>query len=154
MDHWDEIRKLIVARRADRLAEKVTALDHEGRKEVAARLPELLKELRGRFDRWDDGLALLRATGVVPPRHDPLVAGWVDREPSRLGADPLLDHLLPRLFEAEGVGRVLQWERACRWSTRCSAFPGTGPGPSTSNGGPRCCPRTARSPPRTSCRTC
>ncbi|GAB2469045.1 hypothetical protein GCM10027187_41430 [Streptosporangium sandarakinum] len=190
MDHWGEIRKLIERRQADRLAEKVRTLDGEGRKEVAARLPELLKELRGRFDRWDDGLvdygpalrvtgaatiggaaavaawlyrrdfaprwagldndvdlvlavladrpaawradlaerlvlrlrasddrgmalalALLRQTGIEPPPHDPLVAGWADRVPSDLGADPLLDHLLPRLFEAAGVGRVLQWEK-------------------------------------------
>ncbi|MEU8102947.1 DUF6493 family protein [Nonomuraea muscovyensis] len=189
MDHWGTVRELIEARRADRLAEVVRALDDEGRKEVAARLPALLKELRGRFDRWDDGLvayagvlrvagagalggaaavaswlyrrdfapqwagpdddvdlvsavladrpaawradlaerlvlrmrvsddrgmalalALLRETGVAPPPHDPLVAGWVNRRPSRLRNDPLLDHLLPRLFEAEGVGRVLQWE--------------------------------------------
>ncbi|MFF4615842.1 hypothetical protein [Nonomuraea jabiensis] len=53
MDRWGEIEKLIVARRADRLAGRVKALDEQGRKEVAARLPELLKELRGRFDRWD-----------------------------------------------------------------------------------------------------
>ncbi|WP_405085889.1 DUF6493 family protein [Microbispora sp. NBC_01389] len=188
-DHWGEIRKLIVTRRADRLAERVRTLGDEGRKEVAARLPELLKELRG-VDRWDDGLsgyrvglrvagagclggaaavaswlyrrdlaprwggadndvdlilavladrpaawradlaerlvlrlraaddrgvelalALLRETGIEPPPHDPLVAGWADRGPARLGEDPLLDHLLPRLFEAEGVGRTLQWDR-------------------------------------------
>ncbi|MFF5207546.1 DUF6493 family protein [Streptosporangium sp. NPDC000396] len=194
MDHWGEIRKLIEARHADRLAKKVKALDHESRKEVAARLPELLKELQGRFDPWDDGLvdygvalrvagaatfggaaavaswlyrrdfapqwagpdndadlilavladrpaawradlaerlvlrmrvfddrgmalalALLRETGIEPPPHDPLVAGWVDREPSRLGDDPLLDHLLPRLFEAEGVGRMLQREPLEGW---------------------------------------
>ncbi|WP_431912866.1 DUF6493 family protein [Nonomuraea jabiensis] len=194
MDHWGEIEKLIVARRADRLAERVRALDEQGRKEVAARLPELLKELRGRFGRWDDGLtdygsalrvagaatfggaaavaswlyrrdfapqwdgpdtdvalvlavladrpaawradlaerlvlrmrvpddrgmelalALLRETGIEPPPHEPLVAGWVSREPPRsLSDDPLLDHLLPRLFEAQGVGRALQWEKEPR----------------------------------------
>ncbi|MFI7226461.1 DUF6493 family protein [Nonomuraea angiospora] len=192
MDHWGEIEKLIVACQADRLAERVKGLDEQARKDVAARLPELLKELRARFDRWDDGLvahgsalrvagagtlggaaavaswlyrrdfapqwdgpdsdvdlvlgvladrpaawradlaerlvlrmrvpddrgmalalALLRETGIEPPPHDPLVAGWVSGEPrSSLSADPLLDHLLPRLFEAEGVGRVLQWEKA------------------------------------------
>ncbi|MEU6742284.1 DUF7824 domain-containing protein [Streptosporangium sandarakinum] len=190
MDHWGEIRRLIERRQADRLAKKVRTLDGEGRKEIAARLPELLKELRGRFGRWDGGLAghgpalrvagaatiggaaavaswlyrrdfaprwadpdndvylvltvladrpaawradlaerlvlrlrasddrgmalalaLLRQTGIEPPPHDPLVAGWADRVPSDLGADPLLDHLLPRLFEAAGVGRVLQWEK-------------------------------------------
>ncbi|MFB9631926.1 DUF7824 domain-containing protein [Nonomuraea helvata] len=190
MDHWSGTRKLIEARQADRLAEELKALDDEGRKEIAARLPALLKELRGRFDQWDDGLvdyapvlrvagaatfggaaavaswlyrrdfaprwagpdndvdlvlavlsgrpaawradlaerlvlrmrtaddrgmdlalALLRETGIEPPPHDPLVAGWLSRPPSGLGDDPLLDHLLPRLFEAEGAGRVLQWER-------------------------------------------
>ncbi|MEV0147923.1 MULTISPECIES: DUF6493 family protein [unclassified Nonomuraea] len=190
MDHWDEIRKLIEKRHADRLAERVKALDGAARTDVAARLPALRKELRGWFDQWDDGLvdyapvlrvagaatfggaaavaswlyrrdfapqwagpdndvdlvlaviadrpaawradlaerlvlrmrvpddrgmalalALLRETGVEPPPHDPLVAGWVERGPSRLGDDPLLDHLLPRLFEAQGVGRALQWEK-------------------------------------------
>ncbi|RVX46799.1 hypothetical protein EDD27_9703 [Nonomuraea polychroma] len=190
MDHWGEIKKLIETRHADRLAEVLKALDDQARKEVAARLPELLKELRARFDRWDDGLvhygivlrvagaatfggaaavvswlyrrdfapqwdgpdgdvdlilaviadrpaawradlaerlvlrmrvaddrgmpltlALLRETGIEPPPHDPLVAGWVSQWPTRLGDDPLLDHLVPRLFEAQGVGRMLQWER-------------------------------------------
>ncbi|MFG6195636.1 hypothetical protein [Nonomuraea sp. JJY05] len=32
-----------MARQADRLAERVKALDEQGRKEVAARLPELLE---------------------------------------------------------------------------------------------------------------
>ncbi|MGW6498820.1 hypothetical protein [Nonomuraea angiospora] len=55
-------------------------------------------------------LAMLRRTGVVPPEHDPLVVAWVRRPPVR--EDPLLDHLLPRLFEAEGVGAALRGERA------------------------------------------
>ncbi|MCK2218669.1 DUF6493 family protein [Actinomadura sp. ATCC 31491] len=190
MDHWGEIRKLIEARHAERLTERLETLGEDDRKEVAARLPELLKELRGRFDRWDDGLvdyavvlrvagaatlggaaavaswlyrreyaprwagadndvdlvlrvlagrpaawradlagrlvlrlrraddrgmalalALLRETGVTPPPHDVLVAGWVSTPPAAgLRDDPLLDQLLPRLFEAEGVGRALQWE--------------------------------------------
>ncbi|WP_188197801.1 DUF7824 domain-containing protein [Nonomuraea sp. SYSU D8015] len=207
MDHWGEIRKLIEARRADRLTDMVKGLGDAGRKEVAARLPELLKELRGRFDRWDDGLvdysvvlrvagaatfggaaavaswlyrrdfapqwagpdndvdlilavladrpaawradlaerlvlrmrvaddrgmalalALLRETGIEPPPHDPLVAGWVSVGPSRLGEDPLVDHLVPRLFEAEGVGRVLQWERDPRqgWLRALPALAETG----------------------------
>ncbi|MEU4577650.1 DUF6493 family protein [Nonomuraea sp. NPDC023979] len=189
MDHWGEIRKLIEARRPDRVAEKVAALDGAARQDVAARLPGLLKELRGRFDRWDDGLigyaaalrvagaatiggaaavaawllrrdftprwgraepgtrlvlavladrpaawradlaerlalrvragdeagaalalAVLGETGIEPPHHDPLVAAWVTRGADGLADDPLLDHLLPRLFEATGVGRALQWD--------------------------------------------
>ncbi|MFG1611334.1 DUF6493 family protein [Nonomuraea wenchangensis] len=61
-------------------------------------------------------LAMLRHTGVTPPVHDPLVVEWVIRPPTadRLRRDPLLGHLLPRLFEAEGVGRALRDERGDR----------------------------------------
>ncbi|MFB9469400.1 DUF6493 family protein [Nonomuraea salmonea] len=190
MDHEDEIRKLIWQRHADRLAERVKALDEPARKRVAAELPQLLKELTATFSRWEsDGLtdfgpalrvagaatlggaaavaswlyrrafapqwagpdndvdlvlaviadrpaawradlaerltlrlrtaddrgmrlalALLRETGIEPPPHDVLVAGWVSEPPTGLADDPLLDHLLPRLFEAQGVGRELQWQ--------------------------------------------
>ncbi|MBN6052438.1 hypothetical protein JYK22_10890, partial [Nonomuraea sp. RK-328] len=54
-------------------------------------------------------LALLRRTGATPPAHDPLVVGWARQVP-RPG-DPLTRHLVPRLFEAEGVGRVLRDDR-------------------------------------------
>ncbi|WP_043639126.1 DUF7824 domain-containing protein [Nonomuraea candida] len=59
-------------------------------------------------------LSLLRRSGAVPPGHDPLVVAWAARPPlaAGLAGDPLLDHLLPRLFEAEGVGRALRDERA------------------------------------------
>ncbi|WP_433147555.1 DUF6493 family protein [Actinomadura nitritigenes] len=52
-------------------------------------------------------LALLRATGAEPPEHDPLVVGWAASAPPRT-RDPLLPVLLPRIFEAEGVGRELR----------------------------------------------
>ncbi|MET9340878.1 hypothetical protein [Nonomuraea sp. NPDC003804] len=55
-------------------------------------------------------LALLRSTGAPPPEHDPLVVAWVS-EGVRPRADPLWPALLPRMFEAEGVGRVLRHER-------------------------------------------
>lgn len=59
-------------------------------------------------------LTLLRRTGVTPPQHDPLVAAWVAVPPSAsaLRGDPLLDTLLPRIFEAQGVGRALREERS------------------------------------------
>ncbi|MGW0197461.1 hypothetical protein, partial [Nonomuraea sp. NPDC003201] len=83
MDHCGEIEKLIVARQADRLAEQVKALDEQGRKEVAARLPELLKELRARFDRWDDGLvaygSALRVAGAATFGGAAAVASWLYR---------------------------------------------------------------------------
>ncbi|MDF5755747.1 DUF6493 family protein [Spongiactinospora sp. TRM90649] len=56
-------------------------------------------------------LAMLRHTGVTPPEHDPLVVAWVS-EGAAKASDPLARVLLPRLFEAEGVGRALQHERA------------------------------------------
>ncbi|MFD0477488.1 DUF6493 family protein [Nonomuraea thailandensis] len=59
-------------------------------------------------------LAMLRRSGATPPQHDPLVVAWATGTPiaAELRADPLLDHLLPRLFEAEGVGALLRDERA------------------------------------------
>ncbi|WP_431903146.1 hypothetical protein [Nonomuraea sp. bgisy101] len=57
---------------------------------------------------------LLRRTGATPPEHDPLVAAWISSPPSAHGLrhDPLLPALLPRIFEAEGVGRALRHERS------------------------------------------
>ncbi|MFC4056444.1 DUF6493 family protein [Actinomadura syzygii] len=52
-------------------------------------------------------LALLADTGIEPPEHDPLVVGWVASAPPR-AKDPLLPFLLPRVFEADGVGRELR----------------------------------------------
>ncbi|GAA4235886.1 hypothetical protein FHR32_008491 [Streptosporangium album] len=59
-------------------------------------------------------LTLLRRTGAPPPEHDPLVVAWVSDRPSagRLRTDPLLHTLLPRIFEAQGVGRALREERS------------------------------------------
>ncbi|MGI5325948.1 DUF6493 family protein [Actinomadura nitritigenes] len=76
----------------------------------------LALRLRGpRHTGLDLVLALLRATGAEPPEHDPLVVGWVASAPPRT-RDPLLPALLPRIFEAEGVGRELRdgdrWIRA------------------------------------------
>ncbi|MEV0162108.1 DUF6493 family protein [Nonomuraea fuscirosea] len=58
-------------------------------------------------------LAMLRRSGATPPEHDPLVVAWAAHSPSvaSLRTDPLLDHLLPRLFEAEGVGAALRHDR-------------------------------------------
>ncbi|MEV5824360.1 DUF6493 family protein [Spirillospora sp. NPDC052242] len=52
-------------------------------------------------------LTLLQETGAEPPDHDPLVVGWVLSGPPR-PKDPLLPALLPRVFEADGVGRALR----------------------------------------------
>ncbi|MEV4248258.1 hypothetical protein AB0J63_33195 [Streptosporangium canum] len=81
----------------------IAARPAEWQADLAVRLA---LRVRGRRGRPRDGnlppaLALLRRTGVTPPENDPLVVGWVSREArlSELRADPLLDHLLPRIFE-------------------------------------------------------
>ncbi|SEH00097.1 hypothetical protein SAMN05444920_11576 [Nonomuraea solani] len=65
-------------------------------------------------------LAMLRRSGAVPPEHDPLVVAWASVPPTvaELRTDPLLDHLLPRLFEAEGAGAVLRDERSASPTSR------------------------------------
>lgn len=87
---------------------------------IAARPPEwqadlavrLALRLRGsrtqaRDDSMPLALGLLRRTGAVPPDHDPITIAWVSQPPD-LENDPLAEHLVPRLFEAEGVGRALR----------------------------------------------
>ncbi|MFG1948534.1 hypothetical protein [Nonomuraea sp. NPDC048826] len=94
-----------------------------------ARLGELLRVLAARPETWqadvatrlarkirtaDDrnaplALAVLRACGTPPPDHDPLVTAWLRARP--VADDPLIGPLLPRIFEAEGVGRLLREER-------------------------------------------
>ncbi|WP_263657514.1 hypothetical protein [Nonomuraea gerenzanensis] len=77
----------------------------------------LALRLRGARLRADDGrvrlaLALLRATGAEPPGHDPLTLAWITATPvAELAADPLLDAMSQRLFETEGVGRLLRHDR-------------------------------------------
>ncbi|MFI6496287.1 DUF6493 family protein [Nonomuraea typhae] len=92
----------------------------EWQADLAGRLALRLRD--GRAQRADDSvelaLAMLRYTKIVPPGHDPLVAAWVSFPP-RLPKDPLAGHLLPRLFEAEGVGRALRDERP-GWSPKQS----------------------------------
>ncbi|MFI6920247.1 hypothetical protein ACIBIZ_09845 [Nonomuraea spiralis] len=75
--------------------------------DVAARVA---RKIRTADDRLAPlALALLRAFGGTPLDHDPLVTAWLAAWPVR--PDPLLVPLLPRVFEAEGVGRVLRGER-------------------------------------------
>ncbi|MEU4515214.1 hypothetical protein AB0G05_37440 [Nonomuraea wenchangensis] len=97
---------------------------------AALRLPG---RTRGSHRRSGDAgalaLAMLRHTGVTPPEHDPLVVEWAARPPTadRLRHDPLLGRLLPRLFEAEGVGRALRDEsgdRSVAWLTALTTLTG------------------------------
>ncbi|MDP9862099.1 MULTISPECIES: DUF6493 family protein [Streptosporangium] len=94
------------------LVEVISVRDPQWQADLATRLA-----LRVR-DRRSPGaplvLDLLRRTGVTPPQHDPLVVAWVSTRPSARGLrkDPLRDALLPRIFEAQGVGRALREERS------------------------------------------
>ncbi|MEV0203159.1 hypothetical protein [Nonomuraea sp. NPDC050691] len=78
----------------------------------------LAVRLRGTRPQLEDGtvalaLELLRRTGVRPPDHEPLVVAWASTPPE-LEGDPLAEHLVPRLLEADGVGRVLRDDRLDR----------------------------------------
>nr|BFE77653.1 hypothetical protein GCM10020093_002540 [Planobispora longispora] len=93
----------------------VAARPAEWRADLAVRLALKVRARRRTRDGDPDdrnlplALALLAQTGVAPPEHDPLVAGWVSMTPDadRLRDDPLLDVLLPRIFQAQG------------WAGRC-----------------------------------
>ncbi|GAA2856435.1 hypothetical protein GCM10010517_14750 [Streptosporangium fragile] len=98
----------------------VAARPAEWQADLAVRLA---LRVRVRRERWEGDprdrnlpltLELLRRTGVTPPEHDPLVVVWAGTPPTaeRLRDDPLLDTLLPRFFQAQGVGRALSEERA------------------------------------------
>ncbi|GGL03091.1 hypothetical protein Sme01_19180 [Sphaerisporangium melleum] len=79
----------------------------EWRRDVAVRLAQRIRRPADRIAPL--AVALLRASGAVPPDHDPLVAAWLDA-PSVAG-DPLTPVLLPRIFTADGAGRALRDER-------------------------------------------
>ncbi|GAB2954983.1 DUF6493 family protein [Nonomuraea fastidiosa] len=75
------------------------------RRDVAVRLARRIRRPGDRIVPL--AIALLRASGAVPPAdHDPLVAAWLSAP--IVPGDPLLPVLLPRVFTAEGVGRVLR----------------------------------------------
>ncbi|MDF5758666.1 DUF6493 family protein [Spongiactinospora sp. TRM90649] len=91
------------------LLQVITARPQEWQADLAVRLALRLRgtPAQARDDSVPLALELLRRTGVVPPEHDPLVTAWVSQPPD-LANDPLTPHLVPRLFEAEGVGRALR----------------------------------------------
>ncbi|WP_283132716.1 DUF6493 family protein [Rhizohabitans arisaemae] len=95
-----------------RLLEILAARPAEWQADLARRLSLKIR----RADSWGVGvtLGLLRRTGIEPPAHDPLIVGWVaTTTPAEEATEPgsLLDRMLPRIFEAEGVGRQLQWAK-------------------------------------------
>ncbi|MEV0596766.1 DUF6493 family protein [Nonomuraea cavernae] len=110
-DRWDLAGDPTAA--FEPLIEVIAARPAAWQADLAARLALRLRPTRRRDPRNLNlplSLALFRRTGATPPEHDPLVVGWVSEEPRR--DDPLRDHLVPRIFEAEGVGRRLRDDRA------------------------------------------
>lgn len=99
----------------------------EWRRDLAARLIRRLRPERGsvwsqaRMPAWDLAAALVLDTGMEPPGDDAFVSGWVvrlvwrnqrdDRARPLLANDPLLDGLLPHLFQAQGVSATLAWDQ-------------------------------------------
>ncbi|GGO69129.1 DUF6493 family protein [Nonomuraea cavernae] len=109
-DRWDAAGDPTAA--FEPLIEVIAARPAAWQAELATRLALRLRPVRRRAPRNLNlplALALFRRTGATPPEHDPLVVGWVSEEPRR--DDPLREHLLPRIFEAEGVGRRLRDDR-------------------------------------------
>ncbi|MET8990961.1 DUF6493 family protein [Nonomuraea wenchangensis] len=94
----------------------------EWRRDLAVRLAARLRPATGRrrwqraegVPGWDLVAALVADTGLEPPDGDAFVVGWAWRlarrrpgEDLELDRDPLLDALLPRLFQAQGVAEPL-----------------------------------------------
>ncbi len=94
--------------------------------EFAVRLSLRLRDTRPLADRRVRlALELLRRTGAEPPKHDPLTLAWIAATSTEdLAGDPLLDAMVPRLFEAEGVGRLLRDDRA--WPAALVTLAGEG----------------------------
>ncbi|SDL84007.1 hypothetical protein [Nonomuraea jiangxiensis] len=104
-------RREFTGRRPARVEEVIrvlTARPAGWQAEVAVRLAGKVRAAGDR-DTAPLALALLRACGAPPPEHDPLVIAWLRTRPA--AGDPLIGPLLPRIFEAEGAGRVLREER-------------------------------------------
>ncbi|WP_157250319.1 hypothetical protein [Nonomuraea typhae] len=88
--------------------------------DLAVRLALRLRETRPVADNHVRlVLELLRRTQAEPPAHDPLTLAWVAASvPSSalLAKDPLLAVMVTRLFESEGVGRLVRdshdWPKA------------------------------------------
>ncbi|GII91514.1 DUF7824 domain-containing protein [Sinosporangium siamense] len=118
------------------LTRVLLARPEKWRRDLAVRLVSglrLPRGGRGAVAGWDLAVALVRATGVEPPENDAFVAEWVLRLGDRHGfksgvaqgqaggqesferfaveralRDPLLDHMVERLFRADGVAAGLE----------------------------------------------
>ncbi|SEG07166.1 hypothetical protein SAMN04489712_103103 [Thermomonospora echinospora] len=112
------------ARRPARLlARLVEQRTPQWRAEFTRRLADRLRPPGSRSQdemHWHIVARLVLDTGDEPPAGDAFVAGWVEwgAEPGRLIDDPFLDAMVPRMFEADGIGALLQWDPVEAGGTR------------------------------------
>lgn len=104
------------------------------RADLARRLVQRLRPLTQTWQRysspstWRIAATLVVETGIAPPDNDAFASCWVDHAPNRwdhverLRADPLLDHMVPRLFEADGAPEALTYN--LRRNGECSLVTG------------------------------
>ncbi|MBO2465137.1 DUF6493 family protein [Actinomadura violacea] len=102
-----ELRRDLDAVTADRPA--------EWRADVARRIADRLRITdfaESVLPRWHMAAGLTLSAGAEPPAADGFVVLWASggADPSALADDPFLDALVPRLFEADGVGTALAFD--------------------------------------------
>ncbi|MBE1537527.1 DUF6493 family protein [Actinomadura algeriensis] len=102
------------------LAKATAARPAEWRADVGRRVADRIRvsDDWGRMvSLWQMSAALTLSAGADAPASDGFVVGWTNvADPSGLAADPFLDALVPRLFDADGVGRHLaDDETRLRW---------------------------------------
>lgn len=93
-----------------RLCAATAARPDAWRAEVGHRLGDRLRVAGVDRSHWGMAAALVASAGAAPPVSDGFVVGWVSGPTpgaESLAADPFLDVLVPRLFEADGVGAAL-----------------------------------------------
>lgn len=98
---------------------KVTAArPAEWRADVGRRIADRLRITDDRMDSlWPIAAAFVLSAGADAPASAGFVVGWTTlTDPSALADDPFLDALVPRLFDADGVGGALADDEArVRW---------------------------------------
>ncbi|QLY33808.1 DUF6493 family protein [Nocardia huaxiensis] len=105
-----------VAKVAGMVFEATTFRGTEWQLEVARRMAAKLRGTANRADtelrHWRIAAEIFIRTNTEPPTDDGFVLVWVRSNAwPQLSADPFRNTLAPRLFEVDGVGPLLQWER-------------------------------------------
>ncbi|RAY11701.1 hypothetical protein DPM19_29215 [Actinomadura craniellae] len=121
----DGALRRLVAETLDALADRPA----EWRLDVAHRIAGRLRPATAEGEQYHWRLAAELAFGAdgTPPAGDAFVLGWIRwTELGTLERDPFLDELVPRLFEAEGAGAVLELQGTGGWVPRLVALSAAG----------------------------